>query len=66
MDSHEPYLAIFPRKRGRPRAQEPGVRLTTWINASDYDQLLRLANAREQSLSSLVRETLRAARKDRA
>lgn len=44
---------------GRPRADEPGERVSTYLRTSDYDRLLRLANDRDQTLSETVRELLR-------
>jgi hypothetical protein len=42
-------------KRGRPRAPVPGVAVGTWLRATEYDRLLRLAAAREESVSAIVR-----------
>lgn len=51
----DPAAGIPVGRRGRPRLPEPGVRLSTWLPASEYDQLCRLAAEREMHLSSLVR-----------
>lgn len=48
-----------PKPRGRPRAPEPGAKLTTYLRTSDYDRLVRLANYADKSLSGLVRDLLR-------
>lgn len=48
-----------PKPRGRPRMAEPGAKLTTYVRASDYDRLVRLANHADKSLSGLIRDLLR-------
>jgi hypothetical protein len=53
------FMVVGPQRRGRPRAQERGTTLSTWLPESQYDQLVRLANRREQSVSSLVRDLLK-------
>lgn len=45
-------------KGGRPRVEVPGVRVSTYIRAPDYDRLLALAQQHEKSLSGVVRELL--------
>lgn len=47
------------RDRGRPRAPDPGARLSTWVPVREYDRLVKLAKTRDQSLSSLVRDLLK-------
>ena len=51
-----------PHGRGRPKAEEPGTSITAWIPASEYDRLAKLANDRNESLSTLVRQWLAKAR----
>lgn len=46
-------------KRGRPKAQEPGSAVMTWLKASEHDQLVRLAKEQDQSVSALVRDLLK-------
>jgi hypothetical protein len=46
------------RKPGRPRVDEPGAKLSTYVRGSDYDKLVRLALKEDRSLSSLVRDLL--------
>jgi hypothetical protein len=49
---------VFVRKTargGRPKAAEPGLRVSTWIKTTEYDRLVKRANAGERSVSSLVR-----------
>ncbi len=48
-----------PRPRGRPPSEEPGSRVTTWILDSEHDRLIKIANRRDQSVSSIIRELLR-------
>lgn len=47
------------RRRGRPRSEQPkAASITAWVAPEEYDRLLKMANAREQSLSSLARHLL--------
>jgi predicted HicB family RNase H-like nuclease len=48
------------RKPGRPRADEPRTSVSSWIPARDHDRLIRLANQREVSVSTLVSQMLSA------
>jgi len=58
-ESKEPSLMVLgDRRRGRPRVAEPRSTLSTWVPAREYDRLVKMANHREQSLSSLVRDLL--------
>ncbi len=45
-------------KRGRPRTDEPCTSVSTWLPASHHDRLIQLAQSRDQSVSSLVRQLL--------
>jgi hypothetical protein len=47
------------RRGGRPRVPEPGVPVSTWLRASDYDQIIKTANAHDVSISQLVRAVIR-------
>jgi hypothetical protein len=47
-----------PRKPGRPKADEPGVRVSTWLKESTFDQLAKYARQHDRSLSALLRESL--------
>ena len=47
------------RKPGRPRAPEPGTRLSTYLRNSDYDRLVRLALKEDRTVSAVVRELLK-------
>lgn len=49
-----------PRRRGRPRVDDPQERVSTRIPAGTYDLLVKAANRSEQSVSSLVRDILMA------
>jgi hypothetical protein len=54
-----PVVILPPRRpRGRPRATDPKEHLTTWIPTPIYDELIRRANARGESVSALVRDLL--------
>jgi hypothetical protein len=48
-----------PPTRGRPKVEDPTTPITAWISTSEYDRLVRLANARGESLSGLVRDLLK-------
>lgn len=47
------------RKPGRPRVEEPGTRLTTYVRTSDYDRLVRLALKQDRPVSAIVRDLLK-------
>jgi len=47
-----------PNKGGRPRVPDPGVRVSAWIPGSQYDQLVKLAQHRRESVSALVKDLL--------
>lgn len=51
--------------RGRPRSAEPGGTVCTWLPSSAHDRLIRLAKARDASVSTVVREILDARLKKR-
>lgn len=48
------------RPRGRPRVDEPkpGVSASTWLEPSEYDKLVRLANKQDKTVSAMVRQLL--------
>jgi hypothetical protein len=48
-----------PGKRGRPRVAEAGSSVSTWVKQSEHDALIRLAEQRETTVSSLVRQLLK-------
>jgi len=52
------------RKPGRPRVEEPGTRLSTFLRNSDYDRLVRLALKQDRSVSALVRDLLKVRLRD--
>jgi hypothetical protein len=47
-----------PKKPGRPQNEEPGSRVSTWLPASQHDQLVRMAKQRDVSVSAVVRSLL--------
>lgn len=51
-------LTDAPPKLGRPRAEEPGSAVTTWLRQSEHDRLIQLANKHETTVSQLVRSLL--------
>jgi len=52
-----------PPKRvgGRPRARERGAVVSTWVAASSYDAMIRLARKHDVSISRVVQVRLRRA-----
>lgn len=55
----QPTLVVLDKRRGgRPRAEEPGSRVSVWLPASTHDRLIKLANQKDVSVSSLVRTLL--------
>ena len=46
------------KPRGRPRVEQKGTSVSAWIRPNEYDKLVKMANARDVSLSSLVRGLL--------
>lgn len=52
-NQHDP-----PRPPGRPRVDEPGTSVSTWLKPSEHDKLIRLANKKETSISGLVRQLI--------
>lgn len=55
---HVQQKDIQQRGRGRPRVDEPRSTVCTWVPASYHDRLVRVAKARETSVSQLVRSLL--------
>lgn len=55
----QPHDEPAPKPNGRPRAEEPGTVLTAWVPTSEYDRLVKLAAARGDSLSKVVRDLIR-------
>lgn len=47
-----------PKRRGRPPVLEPRTSLSVWLSARDADRIIRVAKAREQSISATIRELL--------
>ena len=45
-----------PRPRGRPKVDEPGTSVSTWLRPDEHDRLIRLANKQETSVSALLRQ----------
>ena len=46
------------KPRGRPASEEPHTTVTAYIPVSQYDRIVKLANKRDQSVSSLVKQLL--------
>jgi hypothetical protein len=58
MNPRDQALVPQGRPRGRPRVEEPGSAVTTWLPASVHDRLIRIAEHREVKVSALVRQIL--------
>ena len=57
--TRDPSLLILePRRRGRPRVEEPQRTVCIRIPADRYDRLVSLAVKRDESMSSVVRQIL--------
>lgn len=48
----------LPRKRGRPRADEPRATVATWLSSSHHDRVIQAANRSKVSVSAYIRDTL--------
>ena len=46
-------------KRGRPKSDEPGSAVMTWLRAGEHDRLIALAKREEKTISALVRDLLK-------
>ncbi len=46
------------RKPGRPKAEQPSTSVSTWLKIAEHERLVKLAQDREQSVSSLVRQSV--------
>ena len=46
------------KQRGRPRVNEPGSSVSTWLPAGYHDKLIEMANQREVPVSALVRQLI--------
>lgn len=57
--SNEPKMLILGGRRGRPKVEEPRTSVSAWVEVKHYDQLVKMANQREQSVSALVRDLIK-------
>lgn len=54
-EPNDPQVFVVGQRRGgRPRAAEPGSRLSIWIPANDHDRYCKLAKERGESVSKTV------------
>lgn len=58
MTEQHQMIVLTPRRRGRPRATEPRMRLSAWIPSKAFDSLNRLANEKDISISAVVSQIL--------
>ena len=63
--SHDDQQAVRVRRRGRPRASEPGIAVGSWLRVSEFDRLSRFARERDQSVSRMVRVAILRLTKER-
>jgi hypothetical protein len=54
----EPQMIVMTPRRGRPRLEVSKTSLTTWVETAHYDQIVKMAQKQEKSVSGLVREML--------
>ena len=54
----EPVKLTPVKPRGRPKAVESGTTLSVWVPVTTYDQLCRLAQKREQTVSACAKSLL--------
>lgn len=47
-------IVLEPRRRGRPRASEQRMRVSTWMPVQKFDRLSRIANEKDISVSALI------------
>ena len=52
------FVVAGPRRRGRPRCEEPRSSVSTWVPASYHDRLIKMAQNNDVSVSRLVRSLL--------
>jgi hypothetical protein len=52
-------IVASPRRRGRPRVDEPQERLSTRLPLPVYDRLVKQAHQQDKKLAALVRDVLR-------
>lgn len=51
-------LIVGGRRRGRPKSDVPHIRVSTWIPEAEFDRLVRIAQEKDVSLSTLIKERL--------
>lgn len=54
MDNEPQMFVVGDRPRGRPRADEPKMRVSTWMPEQHVDEITKLANANNMSVSAFV------------
>jgi hypothetical protein len=47
------------RRRGRPKLEEPGGPVSTWLRNGDHDRLIALARREQKSVSAFVRDLVK-------
>lgn len=45
-------------RRGRPRVTQPRSSVSTWVPTTYHDRLIKMANAQDTTVSSLVRQII--------
>lgn len=56
--SDDPGAVQSGKPKGRPRVEESGSRVSTWLPTRCHDQLIQMATRREVSVSAFVRQII--------
>lgn len=54
----EPQMTILTPRRGRPRIMASPTTVSTAVEATHYDKLVRMAKHQDKSVAALVRDLL--------
>lgn len=54
----DPQMVVLTPRRGRPPADVKRTTLCTWVETAHYDQIVKIANQQEKSVSAIVRELI--------
>jgi hypothetical protein len=57
-DSETRSYPLERRQVGRPKQQDPGSTVCTWLRGHEHDKLIETANSRGMSISAVVRSAV--------